>query len=251
MMVTLLDLKGYSVVTEANPGAEALRAAREQRPCLILLDLIMPVMDGVEFRAAQLADAALSSIPVVCVSGRYNAADMAREIGAVALLEKPIAVDSLLDTVPQHFPVPPPTKPPQKKNTRRRPAKLCMTRPKFSARPRVYIARPIAAPIAPATKVLPPAMAMLPNGTSPARVNTRLPSTRHATRNGALRRRTAQRHPRVPPALSQPVMTPMSRAGRWKTASLVVRGTGSGPPSPSASAAPCRGPRPSSEKPCS
>ncbi len=105
MMVTLLDLKGYSVVTAAN-GAEALRVARQQLPCLILLDLIMPVMDGVEFRAAQLADAALSSIPVVCVSGRYNAADLAREIGAVALLEKPIAVDSLLDAVRQHYPTP-------------------------------------------------------------------------------------------------------------------------------------------------
>ena len=105
MMVTLLDLKGYSVVTAAN-GAEALRVARQQRPCLILLDLIMPVMDGVEFRAAQLADAALSSIPVVCVSGRYNAADLAREIGAVALLEKPITVDSLLDAVRQHYPTP-------------------------------------------------------------------------------------------------------------------------------------------------
>jgi len=105
MMVTLLDLKGYSVVTAAN-GAEALRVARQQLPCLILLDLIMPVMDGVEFRAAQLADAALSSIPVVCVSGRYNAADLAREIGAVALLEKPIAVDSLLDAVRQHYPAP-------------------------------------------------------------------------------------------------------------------------------------------------
>ena len=72
MMVTLLDLKGYPVVTAAN-GAEALLVARQQRPGLILLDLIMPVMDGLQFRAAQLADAALSSITVVCVSGRYNA----------------------------------------------------------------------------------------------------------------------------------------------------------------------------------
>jgi CheY-like chemotaxis protein len=105
MMVTLLDLKGYSVVTAAN-GAEALRVARQQLPCLILLDLIMPVMDGLQFRAAQLADAALSSIPVVCVSGRYNAADLAREIGAVALIEKPVVVDSLLDAVRQHYPAP-------------------------------------------------------------------------------------------------------------------------------------------------
>jgi CheY-like chemotaxis protein len=105
MVATLLDLKGYSVVTAAN-GAEALRVARQQLPCLILLDLIMPVMDGPQFRAEQLADAALSAIPVVCVSGRYNAADMAREIGAVALLEKPIAVDLLLDAVRRHCPIP-------------------------------------------------------------------------------------------------------------------------------------------------
>ena len=98
MMATLLELKGYPVVTAAN-GAEALAMARQHRPCLILLDLIMPVMDGLQFRAEQMADAGLSSIPVVCVSGMHNAAELAREMGAVRLLVKPIAVELVLDAV--------------------------------------------------------------------------------------------------------------------------------------------------------
>ena len=98
MMVTLLDLKGYSVVTAAN-GAEALRVARQQLPSLILLDLIMPVMDGVEFRRHQREEPRLRDIPVVCLSARHDARERANELGFAAFLSKPFDLETVIAAV--------------------------------------------------------------------------------------------------------------------------------------------------------
>ena len=96
---TLLTLAlcgaGYDVATAQN-GEEALRAARNHRPDVILLDLAMPVMDGFAFRAAQLQDPELARIPVLCVSGRHDAAEAARDLGLDACLEKPFCLDDVV-----------------------------------------------------------------------------------------------------------------------------------------------------------
>ena len=55
-MQFLLSASGYETMTAAN-GEEALHRMRERRPCMVLLDLMMPVMDGFDFRARQLAGA--------------------------------------------------------------------------------------------------------------------------------------------------------------------------------------------------
>ena len=65
MLATMLELEGHAVVTASN-GAEAYNMARQHHPALILLDLMMPVMDGVEFRKAQVANASIAAIPVSC-----------------------------------------------------------------------------------------------------------------------------------------------------------------------------------------
>jgi CheY-like chemotaxis protein len=101
MMAAMLTLHGYSTRLAAD-GAEALRQARASRPCLILLDLMMPVMDGASFRAEQLADPALSSIPVMIISGRHNALSLASELGAVGVMAKPVMMDALLHAVRSH-----------------------------------------------------------------------------------------------------------------------------------------------------
>jgi CheY-like chemotaxis protein len=98
MLATLLTLSGYPVVSAAN-GAEGLTLARQHRPRLVLLDLMMPIMDGPQFRAEQLADPSLSCIPVLCISGRHDAQDVARELQASGCLQKPIQVDSLMTQV--------------------------------------------------------------------------------------------------------------------------------------------------------
>jgi CheY-like chemotaxis protein len=101
-MKFLLELDGLRVATAAN-GAQALSKLRGGlRPCLILLDLMMPVMDGFEFRKQQMQDAALSAIPVVVYSGHYNPQASAARLGASAYLQKPLDVDALLRLVEEH-----------------------------------------------------------------------------------------------------------------------------------------------------
>ena len=68
MFTTLLEMQGYAVRAARN-GFEALNALDADRPGVILLDLMMPVMDGFEFRRKQLErPEPVASIPVICVS---------------------------------------------------------------------------------------------------------------------------------------------------------------------------------------
>jgi CheY-like chemotaxis protein len=100
----LLEDEGFPVVTAGN-GQEAIEQLRRGLdPCLILLDLMMPVMDGWQFRAAQQQDPALASIPVIVFSagGRATAAAAASSMGAVGYLAKPIDFEALLETVQRH-----------------------------------------------------------------------------------------------------------------------------------------------------
>ena len=99
MMAQLLTLEGFHAATVAN-GREALQyLGGSEKPEVILLDLMMPVMDGWEFRAAQLDDAELASIPVVVFSAHHAARQAAGTLGAVTALAKPLDVDELLRVV--------------------------------------------------------------------------------------------------------------------------------------------------------
>jgi CheY-like chemotaxis protein len=95
----VLSVEGFSV-TEAADGFEGLRRAREEHPDVILLDLLMPRMDGYGFRAEQRADAALADIPVVVISGADES--KAGELGAAAFLHKPFDLRVLVDAVGRH-----------------------------------------------------------------------------------------------------------------------------------------------------
>lgn len=97
MMAQLLALEGYRAAAVAN-GREALTYLEHgHRPDLILLDLMMPVMDGWEFRRRQIQDQAIAGVPVVVLS----TLDLARgsELGGTAFLTKPLDFDRLLDLV--------------------------------------------------------------------------------------------------------------------------------------------------------
>jgi len=99
---TLLELalktSGYAVATAVN-GLDALRAARQQLPRLILLDLAMPVMDGFTFRTEQLRDETLKSIPVICVSGRHDALPASRSMRAAGCIPKPFDLEVVISSV--------------------------------------------------------------------------------------------------------------------------------------------------------
>jgi CheY-like chemotaxis protein len=98
-LVPILEYEGHKVVSAAN-GREALDQLHGMpAPSVILLDLMMPVMNGEDFRAAQLRDPRLASIPVVVLSAHPRAEEQAARMGAVGCLKKPFDVDALLDLV--------------------------------------------------------------------------------------------------------------------------------------------------------
>ena len=96
-MARLLETSGYSAV-EAADGKEALARMRQRRPCVILLDLQMPIMDGWEFRRQQLADPELADVPVICVTGFYDSSDLFRSAG-VRCFTKPVQLSALLAAI--------------------------------------------------------------------------------------------------------------------------------------------------------
>jgi CheY-like chemotaxis protein len=99
-LAEVLSRLGYEVQCAAN-GSEALELMRrsESLPGLILLDLMMPVMDGWEFRAEQRRDRALAHVPVVVLSALDDAAQKAVQDGAAAFVSKPLHWQALLPVV--------------------------------------------------------------------------------------------------------------------------------------------------------
>ena len=93
----VLESEGYRVLY-ASDGREALVEARREHPNLILLDLMMPGMNGWQFREAQQHDDAISRIPVVVCS----AATGTRSVAAAAYLSKPCTLSDVLDSVARH-----------------------------------------------------------------------------------------------------------------------------------------------------
>jgi CheY-like chemotaxis protein len=90
---------GYSVACVPD-GREALHFLRSHADtCIILLDLLLPVMDGAQFRAVQMRDRALAWIPVVVMSAAVDVDRRAREIGARRLVRKPLDLDEVRRTL--------------------------------------------------------------------------------------------------------------------------------------------------------
>jgi len=95
-----LEDNGYETILASN-GREALDELRRapRRPFVILLDVMMPVMDGTQFRREQQKDPTIAWIPVVIVTAIGNAAQKAAEMNAASALQKPVGLDDLLRTV--------------------------------------------------------------------------------------------------------------------------------------------------------
>jgi CheY-like chemotaxis protein len=101
-LVALLTAEGYTAEGIAN-GREALNyLQRNPTPQLILLDLMMPVMNGWEFRHQQRLDGRLAAIPVVVCSAADNIEQETALVGANEYLQKPIELERLLDAV-RHY----------------------------------------------------------------------------------------------------------------------------------------------------
>jgi DNA-binding response OmpR family regulator len=95
-----LTRSGYEVVAAVD-GQEALELAREQRPDLMVLDVMMPRLDGYELTRRVRAEDSLRSVPVILLTARSQESDVSRgfEVGADDYLRKPFSPDELVARV--------------------------------------------------------------------------------------------------------------------------------------------------------
>lgn len=102
---TLSDVlrdEGFSVSSAVN-GADALGyLAKHGAPCVIVLDLMMPVMSGAEFRQRQLQLPALANIPVIVMSAADRGSAVAASMQAAAFVAKPPSMDVLIGTIARY-----------------------------------------------------------------------------------------------------------------------------------------------------
>ena len=102
LLAEMLTDRGFFVST-ARHGKEALELLRTTPlPNVVLLDLMMPIMDGWQMRAEMLADPKLAAIPVIIVSGAADMQDGSDLLKAARVLTKPVKWPVLLDSVRAH-----------------------------------------------------------------------------------------------------------------------------------------------------
>lgn len=96
---TALSGSGHEVMLASN-GSEGLRELERRKPCVILLDLMMPVMDGLTFLIERERRGVGTDIPVVCISaGGTDILNRAMRLGAQDCIQKPADFDELCDRV--------------------------------------------------------------------------------------------------------------------------------------------------------
>jgi len=97
-----LQLEGYTAVCLENGQAALKYLETGARPCMVLLDLMMPIMDGWTFRHEMLKDERLASIPVVVMTAATP--DRAAAISSQAVLYKPLHMSKVVDVVQEYCP---------------------------------------------------------------------------------------------------------------------------------------------------
>ena len=99
----ILEIEGYQPLLAENGQAAVEILEHGARPCLILLDLMMPVMNGWEFLEQSRKDSHINEIPIVLISGQVVARETAALWGLAGYVEKPIKIDSLIQTVKKNL----------------------------------------------------------------------------------------------------------------------------------------------------
>jgi two-component system, chemotaxis family, chemotaxis protein CheY len=98
LLLDVLETEGHTARTAGN-GLEALSRIEERRPQLILLDMMMPVMDGWQFIERLRANEEWTNIPVVVMTAVYDMSSLERKTGAKAILTKPFDIELIVDAV--------------------------------------------------------------------------------------------------------------------------------------------------------
>jgi response regulator NasT len=94
----MLEEEGYAVVAEVGDGQQAVDRARDLRPDLVILDIQMPVLDGLS-AAGQIASAGLAPVIVLTAFSQRELVERARDAGAMAYLVKPFAKKDLIPAI--------------------------------------------------------------------------------------------------------------------------------------------------------
>ena len=102
-LAMVLEDAGYPVLAAANGRVAYDLLEGGLRPGLILLDLMMPVMNGWQFREAQLGVPRFSHLPVVVLSASENLATRGEAFGGCATASKPVSLDHLRDVVETYY----------------------------------------------------------------------------------------------------------------------------------------------------
>ena len=92
------------VAVVATDGGEALRHILRARPALVVLDILMPNVTGLELLRCLKANSTTRDIPVIAVSAVRHALEKAREAGCTDYLDKPFDLDALIGKVRKHLP---------------------------------------------------------------------------------------------------------------------------------------------------
>ncbi|MCU1591296.1 MAG: response regulator receiver and domain protein [Frankiales bacterium] len=94
----MLEEEGYDVCGEAGDGESAVRLAKELRPALVILDVKMPVLDGIS-AAEQIVSERIAPVVILTAFSQRDLVERAREAGAMAYLVKPFQKKDLLPTI--------------------------------------------------------------------------------------------------------------------------------------------------------
>ena len=98
LLVEIFESEGYLVDSSVN-GSEAILSLETNIPDIILMDVMMPIMDGFAFRIEQMKNPLWNSIPVVAMSAQDQGLEKLSDFGITNFINKPLELNHLLETV--------------------------------------------------------------------------------------------------------------------------------------------------------
>ena len=97
-LVEMLTEAGYEIVGQAGDGQKANELAEEHKPDLVIMDVKMPILDGIS-AAEKIASARISPVVILTAFSQKDLVEKARDAGAMAYLTKPFSIEDLIPTI--------------------------------------------------------------------------------------------------------------------------------------------------------